>query len=238
MLRNHAVASILFACGAACMCFLMGCATKNAAAQQMQLQSNQPAAENYAARAPRPKGSLYERSPLGNNVPVDKVRAIIPIYGNSTATGDLHDFRVLIGGSSDPDSVAKGRGSFDEASLAWNVLTTREIPQSFALCRGWRPVVRTPRGTAISNGTTLIARVFGDFSGAEYHHFYLIEGGPVIVQGTGTNPTRQELKEPFTYVSIDANGTVSVPMNLDPASAGRELDFVRQVLADPMAADL
>jgi hypothetical protein len=236
MLRNHAVASILFACGAACLCVVLGCATQNAAARQQQ--PNQPAADNYEARVPRPKASLYERSALVSNVPVDKIRAIIPIYGTSAFTGDFHDFRVLMGGSSDADSFAKGRGSFDEASLAWNVSTTREIPQSFALCRGWRPVVRTPRGTAISNGTTLIARVFGDFSGAEYHHFYLIEGGPVIVQGTGTNPTRQELKEPFTYVSIDANGTVSVPMNLDPASAGRELDFVRQVLADPMAADL
>jgi hypothetical protein len=238
MLRNHAVASILFACGAACLCFVQGCASQGATVSHQQQQQNQPEADNYETRALRPKASLYERNALGNNVPVDKVRAIIPIYGKSDNTRDLHDFRVLMGGSSDPDSMAMGRGSFNEQSLEWTVRVDKSgITQSFALCRGWRPLVRTPRGTAISNGTTLIARIFKDFAG-ERHHFYLIEGGPVKVQGTGTNPTQQELKEPFTYVTIDERGTVSAPKSLDPNSPNKELDFVRQVLADPMAADL
>lgn len=238
---HQRVSSLIATVGIAALLASLGCAASppqghdKPEAPKAERANPQDPTGSFLIRASRRPGMIYEPVALADGREVEKTRAIISVYGRSTSTQDLHDFRVMMGGSSNPTSTDVGKGLLDTTGLFWTVAMPRSGTQSFAMARGWRPMVRTVRGTAISNGTTVIVRVFLDSAGAEQHQFFLIEGGPLVVRSATTNST-QTLSDAFTFLTINANGIVSTPTDLDANQD--EMNFVQQVLADPIAADL
>lgn len=85
-----------------------------------------------------------------------------------------------------------------------------QLNRGYLYARGWRPMVRTVRGTAISNGTRIVAEVDDSRTDVVHRYYHLFEE----VETPDLNPV-------LVYVFTSDDGTCKVGPGVDPVKLAR-----------------